>query len=166
MTYVIVSDETAKRLTGNPTLTSLDGEERGTFGSIRDSSPERLAEFGVYDVDTAPPEGQRWTGQFDGTVTPPVAVFEMLDPVEELAKERAAMSCSPLQGKLALGEETWGLVEAMLADPETPFAMRIAITSAIQWDRTSQMMDELAWIMDLTPEQVDDLFRAAMQIAI
>lgn len=73
---MLVLQTTATRITGNPTLTSIDGEERCTFGSIRDSSPERLAEFGVYDVDTTPPEGQRWTGQFDGTVTPPVAVFE------------------------------------------------------------------------------------------
>lgn len=80
MTYVLVADTTAKRLTGNPTLTRLDNKERCTFGSIRDSSPERLAEFGVYDVDTTPPEGQRWTGEFEVVDGLPIAVFKSIPP--------------------------------------------------------------------------------------
>jgi len=88
------------------------------------------------------------------------------DPAEVLAQERAGMWCSPLQGKLALGEVRWAQVEAMLASPTTPFPMRIAISSAVQWDRKSQMMDELGWIMGLTATQIDDLFRAARQIVV
>lgn len=162
MTYVLVTDTTAKRLTGNPTLTSLDGEERCTFGSIRDSSPARLGAFGVYDVDTAPPEGQRWTGQFDGTVTPPVAIFVALDPDEELAKERAAMSCSRMQGILTLGEEKWGEV---LAYRETAtWAEKIIIDDSGQWERVSENIEFIGYLVGYDDEQMDDLFRAAMQV--
>ena len=85
---------------------------------------------------------------------------------ERLASERDAMRCSPLQGKIVLGEARWAQVEAFVADPETPFAMRIAITSAVVWERKSQSMDELAWMMGLTDEEVDDLFRAARDIVV
>nr|WP_309504271.1 hypothetical protein [uncultured Roseovarius sp.] len=104
--------------------------------------------------------GIGWT--FDGEAfSEPV-----IDEAAALAAERAGMVCTPLQGKLVLGETAWGQIEDIVADPETPFAMRVAITSAVQWERNSQMIDELAWLMGLSDEQVDDLFRAAMQVAV
>ena len=83
---------------------------------------------------------------------------------EALAAERAGMQCSPLQGRLALGEAEWSRVEAMLADPETPWAMRQVIASASVWQRLSPMIEELSWLMGYDDEHVDGLFRAAMQI--
>lgn len=69
-------------LTGNPTLTSLDGERRATLRTIlHDSwSGEDRAAFGVFVVDTAPPEGQRWTGSFADDDGVPVPVFEDAPP--------------------------------------------------------------------------------------
>lgn len=99
------------------------------------------------------------------TVTVPYERPEV-DPAEALAAERAGMVCSPLQGRLALGEAEWSRVEAMLADPEAPWAMRQVITSASVWQRLSPMIDELAWLMGYDDEQVDGLFRVAMQIAV
>jgi len=87
-------------------------------------------------------------------------------PQELLEQHRATLVCSPLQGKLALGETEWLRVEALLESPETPWAMRQAILSAIEWKRTSQMITELAWVMGYTDEQVDALFEVAMAISV
>lgn len=77
MTYVIKEGGDARTVIGNPTLTSLDGEKKIRFLSIiSDGWPDGFAaEFGIYDVDTTPPEGKRWSGQFDGSTTPPTPVF-------------------------------------------------------------------------------------------
>lgn len=85
---------------------------------------------------------------------------------EALAEWRASASCSPLQGKLALGEVQWARVEAVLADPGTLWAMRQAISSATVWMRKSQHIDTLAWTLGLTDSEVDDLFRLAMTIEV
>jgi len=70
------------RLIGNPTLTSLDGETRAPLRTIlADSWTEQdRAAFGVFLVDTAPPEGKRWTGAFEDDDGVPVPVFEDLPP--------------------------------------------------------------------------------------
>lgn len=83
---------------------------------------------------------------------------------EALAEWRASASCSPLQGQLALGEAQWQRVEAILADPSTPWAMRQAISSAGVWMRKSQHIDTLAWMLGLSEGEVDDLFRLAVTI--
>lgn len=70
------------RASGNPTLTSLDGETRTPLRTILHESwtnQDRVA-FGVHLVDIAPPEGQRWTGTFSDNDGTPVAVFESLPP--------------------------------------------------------------------------------------
>lgn len=111
----------------------------------------------------------------DDTALGPLAEYQVIDgalvhtppdAADLLAQERAGMECDPLQGILALGESMWSQVEAMAADPETPFPMRISILRTIKWVRNSQMMDELTWIMNLSDEQVDDLFRLAVTIEI
>lgn len=67
-----------QRATGNPTLDSLDGETRAPLRTILHDSwtPEQRAAFGVYMVDTSPPEGKVWTGAFEDDDGVPVAVFE------------------------------------------------------------------------------------------
>lgn len=109
----------------------------------------------------------------DDVEVPDMGAFKVIDgelvhvpltPEEAIAEERLTMVCSPLQGSLALGETLWDQVELLLNDPETPFAIRRSITSASVWERNSQSMDELAWLMGLSAEQVDDLFRIAMTI--
>lgn len=98
---------------------------------------------------------------WDGlTFTPPPA------PVVPIEEQRAGMVCSPLQGRLALGEATCAAIDAMAADPATPWAMRQAILQAGDWRRTSQTMDELGYLLGYTPAQMDDLFRAAMTITV
>jgi len=36
----------------------------------------------------------------------------------------------------------------------------------IEWRRTSQTMDELGYLLGYTPEQMDDMFRVAMTVAV
>ena len=88
------------------------------------------------------------------------------DPAETLAAERANMTCSRLQGRLVLGEATCNALDAMAADPETPWAMRQTIQNAIEWGRTSQAMTELGFLLGYTDPQMDDLFRQAMTVDV
>ena len=83
-----------------------------------------------------------------------------------LAKERKGMVVSRLQGRLTLGPQTVSALDALAADPNTPWAMRETINNAAEWRRTSQAMDELAYALGFSESQMDDLFRVAMQVTI
>ena len=96
------------------------------------------------------------------TVTVPYERPET-NPAETLAAERAGMVCSRFQAKAAL--HLSGLlpqVEAAIAqaDPLT----QMAWAEAIEYSRHSPAILALAGVLELTDEQVDDLFRTAMQI--
>jgi len=134
--------------------------ERGYWQTISEPDTTTLAGYpeGTINVPLQPGADYDWR---DGAWVhvPP-------DPAEAQAAERAGMQCSPLQGRLALGEAEWSRVEAMLASPDTPWAMRQVITSASVWQRQAPMIDEMAWLMGYDDGQVDTLFRAAMQIEV
>lgn len=131
-----------------------------------------------YWQTTSEPDAETLAGYPEGAISVPLkpgADYEWLDgawvhvppdPADALAAERAGLVCTPLQGKLALGEAEWTRVETFLASPETPWAMRQAILSASEWSRVSPMIDELSWLMGYDDEQVDSLFRAAAQITV
>tara|TARA_R110000737_G_scaffold64473_7_gene92226 strand:- start:7211 stop:7627 length:417 start_codon:yes stop_codon:yes gene_type:complete len=87
-------------------------------------------------------------------------------PAELMVEKRKTMVCSPLQGRLALGEATCNAIDSMSSDPTTPWAMKQTINSAIQWSRTSQSIDELGYLLGYTPAQMDDLFTLAMTIEV
>lgn len=82
------------------------------------------------------------------------------------AAERAAMVCSPLQGRLVLGEAVCAAVDALAADPATPWAMRQTVANATEWRRNSQTITELGYLLGYTEAQMDDLFRAAMSVQV
>lgn len=69
-------------LIGNPILTSLDGETRAPLRTLLADSftAQDRAAYGLYLVDTTPPEGKRWAGTFEDVGGVPVAVFEDLPP--------------------------------------------------------------------------------------
>ena len=83
-----------------------------------------------------------------------------------LATRRAGMVCSRLQGRLTLGPQICAELDALAADPETPWAMREIIANAATWQRNSQTIDELAWLLGFEPEAMDQLFDAAMIINV
>ena len=85
---------------------------------------------------------------------------------ETLAAERAIMKCSRLQGRLVLGEATCDALDAIAVDDLTPWAMRQTIQNAIEWNRTSQAMTELGYLLGYPDTQMDDLFRLAMTVEV
>lgn len=81
-------------------------------------------------------------------------------PIEE---QRAAMVCSPMQGMLALGETRWQAVQDY-RDNQATWAERVIIDRAGDWRRTSQNIAFFQYLLEMTDEEVDDLFRLAMTI--
>jgi hypothetical protein len=79
---------------------------------------------------------------------------------------RVRMRCSRLQGRLTLGPEICDRLDAFAADPETNWAMRETILNASEWQRGSQTMDELAYGLGFTPEEMDGLFAIAMAVKV
>ena len=81
-------------------------------------------------------------------------------PEESRAAERAAMRCTPAQMRLALHRmDLLAQVQAIAdGDPEASIVWEYAT----QIVRTSPLIEALG--SDFTPEQIDDIFRAAMAI--
>ena len=92
------------------------------------------------------------------------AELAAITPESLLAQERARMVCSRAQGKTAIGPEIWAGVLALADDPETPWALKVAVHDTYEWRRLDPNMDTLIWAMGLTPEEADDLFRLAMTL--
>lgn len=82
----------------------------------------------------------------------------------ELAARRRLMVCSPLQGRITLGEAACAQIDALAADPATPFAVRETIKMASEWRRTSATMEALGALLGYSPEAMDALFEQAMTI--
>lgn len=74
------------------------------------------------------------------------------------------LTVSRRQGRLALGEARCNVLDAASEDPQIPWAMRDAIKSATEWYRSASEIDELAWLLDLSPAEIDDLFRLAVTL--
>lgn len=85
-----------------------------------------------------------------------------IDPYEL----RETMSCTRLQGRIALGQTVCASLDTMAKDLATPWAMAEAIVNAGIWYRTSPTMDELGWLMGFSPEQMDSLFTVAATINV
>jgi hypothetical protein len=101
-----------------------------------------------------------------GMQTPEPEVSAEAKAAADFFARRAVMVCSRLQGRLTLGPEICAQLDAMADAKETPWAMREIIRNAGQWQRNSQTMDELAWLLGFDPDQMDRLFEAAMQVAV
>ena len=82
------------------------------------------------------------------------------NPEEILAAERAAMICTPAQMRLALHRmDLLQQVQAIAdGDPEASIVWEYAT----QIVRTSPLIEALG--SDFKPEQIDDIFRAAMAV--
>lgn len=162
MAAVLKNGDVITEIRGNSTLDSLDGETRAPLRTLLADSftAQDRAAFGLYLVDTTPPDGQRWTGTFAGD--PPAAVFEDM-PVPTDEERRAAMPpITPLQGILTLGEVEWGKV---LAYRETAsWQEKIIIDKAGDWVRNSQNIAFFGYLLSYTDEQMDDLFIAAASV--
>lgn len=82
----------------------------------------------------------------------------------QLAEWRAGAACTPLQGRLALGQMRWQQVEAVLAAPTTPWELRQSIASAQIWRRNSADIATMAALLKMADAEVDELFRLAVTL--
>ena len=133
--------------------------EDGVVVNVIEADPAAVPDWAA-DWPEAAEAGPGWL--WDGEAFTPPPEIEA-DPAEALAAERAAMQCSRFQAKAAL--HLAGLlpsVEAAIAnaDPLT----QLAWAEAVEYSRHSPAILALAGVLELTDEQVDDLFRVAMQI--
>lgn len=74
------------------------------------------------------------------------------------------MTCSRMQGILALGEARRSAVLTYRDESTTTFAARAIIDGASVWLRNSQNIVFFVWLLGLDDVQVDRLFEAAMAI--
>ena len=94
-----------------------------------------------------------------------------VSPADLAAAERDQMACTPMQGKLALGEANWQKVldfrdgtGVWAEQGRAPWPQRTIIDSAQTWVRNSQNIQFFQYLLNYTDAQVDDLFRAAAAI--
>jgi hypothetical protein len=86
-----------------------------------------------------------------------------IPPPLPIEQQRARMVCSRFQARAAL--HMAGLlpaVEEFIADADP--LVKIAWADAVEFRRTSPTINAMAAGLGMTDEQVDDLFRTAMQI--
>jgi hypothetical protein len=118
------------------------------------------------EIEVVTPDGQN-TAQaavaaVEEMISPPPSVQADID----LRTFRASLTCSPLQGHLALGQTISAQLLAMQADPNTPWALRMALERATIWERNSDTIDQMGALLGLTDEQMDALFVAARAIRV
>jgi hypothetical protein len=81
------------------------------------------------------------------------------------AKVPVPASVTPYQARIALlNVELLATVDALMADPETDQAARIAWEYATSIERQSPFIEALAPALGLTEQQIDDLFITAAAI--
>jgi hypothetical protein len=78
-------------------------------------------------------------------------------PIEEI---RAGMSCSKMQGVLTLGEANWSKVMAFYTTDAT-WVQKPVIDSAGQWQRVSENIQFIGYLIGFNDEQMDSLFTTA-----
>jgi hypothetical protein len=117
---------------------------------------------GWVTAETPPPDG---IAQWNGNGWTVLDERPVPDPAVVLAQDRASMTCSRAQGKTVIGADIWDQVTAIAEDTETPWGLKVVIYDTYVWNRLDPNMDALIWAMNLTQEQADDLFRAAMDLA-
>ena len=133
--------------------------ENGVVVNVIEADPAAVPDWAA-DWPDAGEAGPGWLWDGEAFAPPPEI---KTDPAEALAAERAGMVCTRFQAKAAL--HLAGLlpsVEAAIAeaDPLT----QLAWAEAVEYSRHSPAILALAGVLELTDEQVDDLFRTAMQI--
>lgn len=132
-------------------------------------SDVELKSVGLYRVTFKPIEDMSnvigWEFEKEGDKVYRVPIREYVSYEDALAAEREQMRCSPLQGILTIGEEDWSKVE-LYRDTEASWSQKKIIDSALDWRRNSQEIQFFQWLLGCTDEQVDDLFRAAMELEI
>ncbi len=89
--------------------------------------------------------------------------LELVPPAEPAPV--VPQSVGPYQARAALlAADLLDDVEALIADPETDRAIKIAWEYASEFKRESPFIEQMAGALGLTEQQVDELFIAAAQV--
>ena len=83
-------------------------------------------------------------------------------PSPSIEAVRAGMRCTALQGKLAIGEAVWSQV--LVYRSTAPWAQQMTIDSAADWNRTSQDIQFIGYLLNFTDLEMDALFRVAVTL--
>ena len=81
-----------------------------------------------------------------------------------IADLREQMRCSKMQGILTLGEAKWNEVLAYRDLETTTWPEQTIIDSATDWNRTSQNIQFIGYLVGYTDEQMDELFVTAKDV--
>jgi hypothetical protein len=79
-----------------------------------------------------------------------------------LTRQRESMSCSKMQGILTLGETKWG--EVLTYRETATWSEKMVIDSAQEWQRTSENIQFIGYLIGFTDEQMDEMFTAATTV--
>jgi uncharacterized small protein (DUF1192 family) len=81
-----------------------------------------------------------------------------------LEQAREGMSCSRLQGRLALGQAEIARLDAFIDGFPNNWSLRQVVDNALTWRRNSQDMLMLGFALGYTEEKMDETFIRAMAI--
>ena len=94
---------------------------------------------------------------FEAYVAPTQAEIDAADSAL-LAKRISRLSCTKMQGILTLGETKWGKVLAYRDHADTTWAQKMVIDSAQNWQRTSENIKFIGYLIGFNDDQMDAMF--------
>lgn len=98
--------------------------------------------------------------------------IEKYDPAAELPPVVVPRSCTPAQGLIALyvlkGIEEGRVLEAIEAIPDdlSRYTARVGYQRAIMWERQSATMQTMAQLLQLSGQDMDELFTHAASVNV
>lgn len=96
--------------------------------------------------------------------TPPAPVDPAALVLALLEAERQSWVCDRWQIKTVLGQVRWQTIVEFGTAEGAPWGLQTVIEDAVIIPRVSQTVDLLAFILGMTEDEVDDLFRTAMAL--
>ena len=152
---------------GQVIRTYHDGKGRVTFENGSTVSPPAAGTYGdeqlvpVVEVTIDNSTTTRTTSASVDTVEADRVIRTVT--ISDMAIEdiRAGKSCTKMQGVLTLGEANWSKVMDFYTTDAT-WVQKAIIDSAANWQRTSENLELIGYLIGFNDTQMDDLFDAAI----
>ena len=148
-----------------------DGKGRVTFENGKTVSPPTAGVYGderlvpIVEVTIDSSTTARTTSATVETVETnrvlrTVTISDM--PIEVI---REGMSCTKMQGVLTLGEANWSKVMEFYMTDAT-WVQKAIIDSAANWQRTSENLELIGYLIGFDDGQMDTMFAAAKSVEV